>query len=489
MKRVYHVFDRSSLSLACQELVYQGILLPPPLPAQRRGLCGKVLQVMAAGRFHRRPDTSVRGCGRPRQSPRTVEPSLLCSRRTKLDTTILLIGTMDTKGREFAYIRDLIQARGHKTLVVDVGVAGDPALAPDVDADRVARAGGSSLAELRRQGDRGAAMEVMTRGGSNLAAQLFAEGRFQGVLSLGGSGGTAVATAAMRGLPVGVPKVMVSTMASGDTRPYVGVKDITMIYSVVDIAGLNRISRRILANAVGAVCGMVEQEMPSAEDRPLVGATMFGVTTPCVQMVRERLEEAGYEPLVFHATGSGGQAMEALVSDGFITAVADITTTEWCDELVGGVLSAGPHRLEAAGRAGVPQVVSCGALDMVNFGPRDTVPKQFEGRLFYQHNPTVTLMRTTSQECAELGRIIAAKLNDAKGPTALFVPLKGVSAIDKEGAPFYSPEADAALFAALRENVRPPVELVELDMHVNDPEFAAAMAERLLAMMKSASQK
>ena len=400
-----------------------------------------------------------------------------------MSKTILLIGTLDTKGAEYAYVRDLIRERGHNVLVLDAGVAGEPAFTPDSDAAAVAAAGGSSLAELRDRGDRGAAIEVMARGATQLAAQYYAEGKFDGVLALGGSGGTAIATPAMQALPVGVPKMMVSTVASGDIKPYVGEKDISMMYSVVDIAGINRLSRRILANAAGAVCGMVEQTMPAAEDKPLISATMFGVTTPCATAVRERLEQAGYEVLVFHATGSGGKAMEGLIADGFISAVADITTTEWCDELVGGVLSAGPQRLETAAKMGIPQVVSCGALDMVNFWAVDTIPPQFKGRTLYRHNPNITLMRTTPEECAELGRIIAAKLNQAQGPTTLFLPLKGVSAIDKEGQPFYLPAADAALFNALRENIRPPVELVELDLHINDPEFAIAMAERLLEML------
>ncbi|MBL8055088.1 MAG: Tm-1-like ATP-binding domain-containing protein, partial [Anaerolineales bacterium] len=282
----------------------------------------------------------------------------------------------------------------------------------------------------------------------------------------------------------GLPKVMVSTMASGNVAPYVDVKDVTMMYSVVDVAGLNRLSRRILANAAGAVAGMVEQAAPAGEDKPLITATMFGVTTPCVTAVRQALEAKGFEVLVFHATGSGGRAMESLIEGGFIAGVADITTTEWCDELVGGVLSAGPHRLEAAARKGVPQVVSLGALDMVNFGALETVPEAFKARTLYKHNPTVTLMRTTPAECAQLGKIIAEKLNAATGPTALFVPLKGVSMIDAAGQPFYSPEADAALFAALRQHLdRAKVELIELDLHVNDPAFAAAMADRLLAML------
>ncbi len=399
--------------------------------------------------------------------------------------TILLIGTLDTKGVESAYVRDLLEARGHKVLVMDAGVLGEPFFAPDIPASQVAEAGGVSLEQLRKEADRGRAVEVMIRGAGTLAEDLYAHGRLDGVISLGGSAGTAIGTAAMRRLPVGIPKVMVSTLASGDTSAYVGVKDVAMIYSVVDIAGLNRLSRRILANAVGAVCGMVGQEVPEFQDKPLIAATMFGVTTPCVNIIRKRLEQSGYEVLVFHATGSGGKAMESLIEDGFIAGVADITTTEWCDELVGGVLSAGPHRLEAAARKGIPQVVSCGALDMVNFRAYDTVPGKFRNRKLYKHNPTVTLMRTTTEECAQLGKIIADKLNQSKGPCLLTIPLRGVSAIDKEGQPFYDPEADQALFQSLRENVRPPVKLLELDLHINDPQFGSIVADQLLEMLRT----
>jgi uncharacterized protein (UPF0261 family) len=284
----------------------------------------------------------------------------------------------------------------------------------------------------------------------------------------------------MRVLPVGVPKLIVSTLASGDTRPYVGAADVTMTYSVVDISGLNRISERILSNAAGAIAGMAKMGVAQSDGgRPLIGATMFGVTTPAVTRARERLEELGYEVLVFHATGTGGQSMEALVRGGFLAGVLDLTTTELADDLVGGVLSAGADRLEAAGELGLPQVVSVGALDMVNFGPRESVPEQFEGRNLYVHNATVTLMRTTPEECAELGRRIARKLSAATGPTALFVPLKGVSMIATEGGPFYDRDADEALFAALREGLGENVELHELDLDVNDPAFADAMADRL----------
>ncbi|MDK2785162.1 MAG: hypothetical protein PWR11_1028 [Bacillota bacterium] len=402
--------------------------------------------------------------------------------------TVVVLGTMDTKGRELGYVRDVIRAQGVDALLVDMGVLEPPAVTPDITREEVAEAAGIDLEALAAKRDRGEAVAAMTRAAAVIARKLYEEGRLDGIISLGGSAGTTIGTSAMQALPVGVPKVMVSTLASGDTRPYVGTKDITMMYSVVDIAGLNRLSRRILGNAARAIAGMVKAEKDeAADDKPIITATMFGVTTPCVTFAREYLESRGYEVLVFHATGSGGRAMEGLIEDGFVSGVLDITTTEWCDELVGGVLSAGPHRLEAAGKRGIPQVVSVGALDMVNFGPPETVPEKFKGRRFYQHNPTVTLMRTTPEECAELGRIIAEKLNAATGPTVVVLPLKGVSMIDAEGKPFYDPEADAALFDALRDNLRPEIRLVELDNHINDPEFALTMAKILEELMAKGS--
>jgi uncharacterized protein (UPF0261 family) len=402
-----------------------------------------------------------------------------------MSKTVLLIGTLDTKGREYEYVRDLIRARGLETFVLDAGVLGEPAFTPDIPAARTAEAGGGSLTELREKRDRGHAIEIMGLGARALAVKLAAEGKFDGVISMGGSGGTSIGSTAMQALPVGMPKVIVSTMASGDVGPYVGVKDITMMYSVVDVSGLNRLSRRIFANAAGAIGGMVEQAMPKADDKPLIGATMFGVTTPCVDRVRERMEAEGYEMLVFHAVGSGGRSFEALIADGVFDGVVDATTTEWCDELVGGVLSAGPERLDAAAKKGIPQIVSLGALDMVNFGPRETLPAKFEKRNIYIHNPQVTLMRTTPEECAKLGEIIAKKLNKSTGPAALFIPLKGVSAIDVEGMPFYDPAADKALFESIRKHLdRSKVELVEMDVAINDPAFADAMVDRLQKMLK-----
>jgi uncharacterized protein (UPF0261 family) len=332
-------------------------------------------------------------------------------------------------------------------------------------------------------------MSAMADGAAVVLRRLHAEGRVDGVLAVGGSSGSAVAAAAMRPLPVGVPKLLVSTMAAGDVSAYVGAVDVTMMYSVVDIAGINRISARVLGNAADAIAGMAlgyaaERGVPSEDETPLVAATMFGVTTPAVDAARERLTELGYEVLVFHATGAGGRSMEALADGGFLAGVLDLTTTELADDLVGGVLSAGPERLTAAGRAGIPQVVSVGALDMVNFGPRDTVPAQFEDRLLYVHNPTVTLMRTTAAENAELGRRIAGKLAAATGPTDVYLPLRGVSAIDADGGVFADPDADAALFAALRTNLAgTPVRVHEVDAHVNDPTFAVELAERLHTMI------
>jgi uncharacterized protein (UPF0261 family) len=313
-----------------------------------------------------------------------------------------------------------------------------------------------------------------------VVAGLYAEGRCDGVLAAGGSGNTSIAAEAMRALPVGVPKLIVSTIAAGDTRPIVGASDMLLAASVVDVAGINTVSARILANAAAAMAGMVNAApLELGESRPLIAASMFGVTTPCVTHAAELLDDLGYEVLTFHMTGTGGRAMEALIEGGFIAGVLDATTTELCDELAGGVLSAGPDRLTAAGRAGVPQVVSLGALDMVNFGSRESVPERFAGRNLYVHNPSVTLMRTTPEECRELGRRLGAKLSAATGPVALFLPMRGVSAISGEGGPFYDPDADAALLTGLRETLDRSVEVHEVDAHINDPAFAVAMAARL----------
>ena len=401
------------------------------------------------------------------------------------DKTVVLLGTLDTKGAEYQYLRERLELGGVRVLLVDVGTLEPPRARPDISRQEVAAAGGVDLEALTAARDRGRAVSEMADAAAVIVRRLFDEGRCDGVLAAGGSGNTAIATRAMRALPVGVPKLMVSTMAAGNTRDYIGASDIALMASVTDVAGINSISARILANAAAAMAGMVNAPpVELSEQRPLIAATMFGVTTPSVTAAREDLEERGYEVLTFHATGTGGRAMEALVESGFVTGVLDITTTELADELVGGVLSAGPERLEMAGRLGVPQVVSLGALDMVNFGARDTVPPQFETRNLYIHNPSVTLMRTTPEESAELGRQIARKLSAARGPVALFIPLRGVSAISGEGGPFYDAAADAALIRALRENIGKNVEVHEIDAHINDPEFARAMAAKLDEYMK-----
>lgn len=317
-----------------------------------------------------------------------------------------------------------------------------------------------------------------------ILAKLAAEGRIHGVISLGGGGGTAIATAAMRALPVGFPKVMVSTLASGNVAPYVGVKDIAMFPSVVDIAGLNRISRQLLTRAAGAICGMVEMPVPAATDKPIIVASQFGNTTPCIEHAKRILENAGYEVVVFAATGTGGRTMESLIETGLVAGVLDITTTEWADELVGGVLTAGPNRLEAAAKAGIPAVVSTGCLDMVNFGPPETVPAKFANRKFYQHNPQVTLMRTTPEECAQLGKILADKLNRSTGPVTVVLPLRGGSMIGAPGGPFHDPAADTALFSALKQSLRADIPVQELDCAINDAVFADACAKTLLRQLE-----
>lgn len=399
--------------------------------------------------------------------------------------TIAIIGTMDSKGTEYAFIHDTLKGLGLNTLLIHCGVFA-PTIQPDISNEEVFKAAGADLADIVAKKDRAMATEAAARGVEKLVPQLYAQGKFDGIISLGGSGGTSLATPGMRALPVGVPKVMVSTMASGNVSQYVGTSDIVMIPSIVDVAGLNSISTKIFTNACFAIAGMVSYEANiHIEKKPLVAATMFGVTTPCVNFAKAVLEKEGYEVIVFHATGTGGRSMEALIESGYFDGVLDITTTEWCDELVGGVLNAGPTRLEAAGKKGIPQVVSTGALDMVNFGPYDSIPAQFKGRNFYKHNPTVTLMRTTVEENRELGKIISEKLNMTQSPTTLILPLKGVSMIDVEGAPFYGKEEDEVLFATLRNNIdRSKVELIEMDCDINAEIFGVTAAKKLIELMK-----
>lgn len=403
--------------------------------------------------------------------------------------TIAVAGTFDTKGKEFLYVKGLIEELGMKAFMINTGVFA-PYFEPDVDNDAVAAAAGYDIKAIVAKKDRATATEALSKGMQAIVPELYKEGKFDGILSFGGSGGTSLVTPAMRALPIGVPKLMVSTMASGNVAQYVGTSDIVMMPSLVDVAGLNKVSKMVFRNAVLAIAGMVglrDRLAPETEEeKPLIAATMFGVTTPCVDHAKDCLEKNGYEVLVFHCTGTGGKTMESLIDSGYFSGVLDLTTTEWADELVGGVLAAGPDRCGAAIRKKIPQVVSVGATDMVNFGPFDTVPERFAGRKLYRHNPTVTLMRTTAPECAKIASALAEKWNQAQEEMTVLLPMKGVSMIDAEGQPFYDPEARDVLFSTLKENLNNPnVGVTELDCNINDPEFAEYAALRLMELIQN----
>ncbi len=409
-------------------------------------------------------------------------PTSRLLRGTVAVATVVLLGTLDTKGREYDFIRGQVAAAGCDVILVDAGIVGPPQVSPDISADEVARAAGEDRAALAAAGDRGAAVTVMGRGAAVVLERLHASGRLDAVLGMGGSGGSSLFSRAVRDLPIGTPKLLVSTVASGNTRAYVGTTDVTMMYPVVDIAGINAISERVLGNAAAAAAGMAWHHAgfrPRSSGKPLLAATMYGNTTPCVSAARQWLEERGYEVIVFHATGSGGMAMEALLEAGFITGVLDVTAAELADGLVGGLGAAGPHRMEVAGKLGLPQVVAPGAIDMVNFGPPGTVPERYRQRRLYRHNPAITLMRTSPGECSQLGRIMAEKLNRGTGPLTVFLPLRGFSSIGVAGGVFHDPEADAALIAEVKAGLDPGVEIIEMDTDINDPAFATAMAARL----------
>ncbi len=400
---------------------------------------------------------------------------------------VVIVGALDTKGAEFRFVRDLIAARGLATIVVDFGVVGDPPFPPDVTAAEVAAAGGSSLAELRASQDKTKAMETMAAGLAKVVKDLYDGGRLGGILGMAGSGGTSIATRAMRGLPIGVPKVMASTVGGGDVSAYAGTVDITMMPTVVDVAGINSISRQIYANAAGAIAGMVSQELPPAgEAKPLIAASMFGNTTACVTRAQAALEGQGYEVLVFHATGTGGKTMESLTASGFITASLDITTTELADYVCGGVMSAGPDRMLAAARAGIPTLLVPGCVDMCNFWGKETVPEKYRDRNLYVWNPNVTLMRTTVAENIQMGEMIAAAANAATGPVTVLLPLKGVSQLDSPGNPYWDLEADGACFDTIKAKLKPGIPVVEMDCNINDPEFADRCVALLLGMLKHA---
>lgn len=401
--------------------------------------------------------------------------------------TVALIGTFDTKGTEYMFIRRILEEQGLSTLTIHCGVFA-PSFVPDVDHDVVARLGGGKIEEIAEKKDRGYAMEILGNGLRILVKKLYEKGLFSGILSLGGSGGTALAAPAMRELPIGVPKIMVSTMASSDVRRYVGTSDMIMIPSVVDVAGVNYISSQVFSNAAHAMAGMMQDcHERKISKKPMIAATMYGVTTPCVTMAKNYLEQHGFEVLVFHASGVGGQSMENLIRQGVIAGVLDLTTTEWCDELMGGVMAAGPERNEAAAKMGIPQVVSVGAMDMVTFGDRKSVPEKYKNRKLRMHNPMITIMRTTVEENIRLGEKLAEKLNMATNKTILMLPLKGVSMVDAKGQPFYGPEEDQALFDSLKEHITNDlVEILAMDAHINEECFAVEAARQLINLMKEA---
>ncbi len=398
--------------------------------------------------------------------------------------TVVLVGALDTKGKEFDFVKQLVEQAGLDTLVIDFGVMGEPTLTPDITRDEVAEAGGGNLAHLASGEHKDEAMQVMAAGLAAVVRRLYDEGGLDGILSMGGSGGTSIATTAMRALPVGVPKVMVSTLGGGDVSAYAGTKDITFMPSIVDVAGINRISRAIYKNAAGAIAGMVQAEAPPAPgERPLVTASMFGNTTACVDLARSIMENAGYEVLVFHATGSGGRTMESLIADGYIAGSLDITTTELADEVCGGVLSAGPERGMAASRAGIPAVIVPGCVDMANFWGIESVPEKYRERNLYKWNPNVTLMRTNVEENTRIGEMLAAAANAATAPVTIVLPLKGVSMLDSPGGRFWDPAADQACYDAIKANLKPGISVVELDHNINDSEFAEQCAELMLELL------
>jgi uncharacterized protein (UPF0261 family) len=397
---------------------------------------------------------------------------------------VVLVGALDTKSPDYEFVRDLIQSQGLQTILVDFGILGEPTIAVDISNDAVARAGGSSIADLREREDKSLAMRTMSAGLAKVVAELYAQGKLGGILAMAGSGGTAIATAGMRALPVSVPKLMVSTVAAGDIAPYVGERDITMMPSVVDVAGVNRISRRIYVNAANAIANMVRQESPPVvDDKPLITASMFGNTTPCINHAKALLEQQGYEVLIFHATGTGGRTMEGLLADGYVTANLDLTTTELADEVCGGKLSAGPDRLMAAARRGVPTVLAPGCVDMANFWGINTVPDHYRQRTLYEWNPNVTLLRTNVEENRRIGEMIVNAANASSAPVTILLPLQGVSQLDSPGGAFWDPAADAACYAAIKANLRPGIPVIELDCNINDPIFAEQAVACLLAQL------
>jgi uncharacterized protein (UPF0261 family) len=404
--------------------------------------------------------------------------------------TVCIIGAFDTKGEDHAFLREQILRLGHRVVTVNIGVLGTTTLFPvDVESGEVLKAASLDLDQIRK--DKAEAMKAFDQAAPRLVRTLFEEGKFNGIIGMGGSGGSSIIASAMRALPIGVPKVLVSTVASGDVSFYVRGKDITIMPSIVDVAGLNRISRLIYHRAAAAVCGMVDSEPPRAvEDRPIITASMFGNTTDCVNECAKLLNEHGFEVLVFHATGAGGRAMETLVADGLVDAVLDITTTEWADELCHGIFSAGPERLDAPGKRGIPHLIVPGCVDMVNFGAPSTVPEEFRKtkRLFYEWNPSVTLMRTNATENRQIGEIFARKANAAGGSVAFLIPKRGVSMLDADGQPFCDRAADQAMIDGIKSRLKPEIPFEEVDLNINDRAFAARAVAMMLELIRQKQQ-
>jgi uncharacterized protein (UPF0261 family) len=398
--------------------------------------------------------------------------------------SIVIIGTLDTKGPEFFYLKEEIEKRGCSTITIDIGILGKSSYEPEINSSEVAEAGGTDLEALRKAGDRRKAIEVMMAGGRKILKKLFDQGRVAGIISMGGGGGTLAATNIMRSLPIGIPKIMISTIASGDVSTYIKTSDILMMPSIVDISGINQISRIIFSNAAGAICGMASGGSTGEDDKkPLIAVTMFGNTNRAATHARKILEKNGFEVLVFHATGTGGKTMEKLIESGKISGVLDITTTEWADEICGGVISAGPKRLEAAGKAGIPQVVLPGCIDMCNFWAQETIPAKYEDRLFYRWGDNVTLMRTSVEDNIKMGKIFAEKINSARGPAAFFIPMGGFSEIDMPGKPFWWPEADRAFADTLKQNLRPDIYFKIVNKDINDPGFIKLITNKLIELL------
>jgi len=403
-----------------------------------------------------------------------------------MSRTVVIVATLDTKGDEVGYLRQQIEARGHRTIVMDVGILGEPSLRADVTHQEVAAAGGSSLDEVRASGDRRQAVQVMTEGAIRTAQELHRAGRLSGVIAVGGGTGTHIGTGVMRALPLGLPKLMVSTVASRDMSQEVGTHDITMMHSVVDMLGLNAVSRRLLANAAGAIVGMVETEVGLAPTRPLVGLTVFGFCTEGAMHVKPLLEARGYEMVAFHANGTGGMALEDLIEQGLISGVVDFATHEFADQLHGGYCGGiGPGRLEAAGRRGIPQVVVPGGLDCIvlEFDSPESIPPRFRERKVFWYDFR-SGVRTSAEEMKVLARTIAGKLNRARGPTEMVIPLRGWSEADGEGAPLHEPETNAVFVEEMKRRLDPRIELVEVDAHINEPRFAEAVVEVFDGLMR-----